>query len=197
MDGVSGPASKKRLAVLISGRGSNLQSIIDACETPDFPAEIAVVISNIPGAKGLERAERAGITALTVSHKDHANRENFEDALLKALEPYNVDLICLAGFMRLLTAHFLEQWQGKIINIHPSLLPAYKGVDTHERALAAGESEAGCTVHFVTEEMDSGKIILQKAVPILPGDTPKTLAERVLEQEHKAYPEAIRILFSA
>lgn len=186
--------AKKRLAVLISGRGSNLQSIIDACKAPDFPAEIAVVVSNIPDVFGLERARLAHIPALTLPHINYQDRTAFEDALLTALLPYQIDLICLAGFMRLLTPHFLQHWTGRIINIHPSLLPLHKGLDTHAKAIAAGNTEAGCTVHHVTAEMDSGDIILQRRVPIISGDTPDTLAARVLEQEHIAYPAAIRKL---
>jgi phosphoribosylglycinamide formyltransferase-1 len=186
--------AKKRLAVLISGRGSNLQSIIDACKAPDFPAEIAIVVSNIPDVFGLERARLAHIPALTLPHGNYPDRKTFEEALLAALLPYQIDLICLAGFMRLLTPHFLEHWAGCIINIHPSLLPLHKGLDTHAKAIAAGDTEAGCTVHHVTAEMDSGDIIVQRRVPIIPGDTEDTLAARVLEQEHIAYPAAIRKL---
>lgn len=154
-------AEKLKLAVLISGRGSNLQSLIDACAHPDFPARIAIVISNIPGVQGLERARRAGLPHLVVDHKLHADRASFETSLHAALQPYEPDLICLAGFMRILTPLFLDHWHGRIINIHPSLLPDYKGLDTHARALADGRAEAGCTVHHVTPEMDSGDIIVQ------------------------------------
>lgn len=185
---------KIQIAVLISGRGSNLQSLIDACSKPDFPAQIAVVISNRPDVFGLERAQKAGIPAVTIDHKDFSSRENFEDALHAALQKYPVDLICLAGFMRILTSSFIKKWEGRMINIHPSLLPKYKGLDTHTRALEAGDTQAGCSIHFVAEEVDGGEIIVQRAVPIFPDDTPETLAARVLEQEHIAYPEAVERL---
>ncbi|MCC7305500.1 MAG: phosphoribosylglycinamide formyltransferase [Alphaproteobacteria bacterium] len=183
---------KINLAVLISGRGSNLQALIDACESPSFPARISVVVSNIPDAYGLERARKAGIDTEIVPHKNKS-REEFEDALTAALNEHPVDLVCLAGFMRILTPHFITVWP-HIINIHPSLLPDYKGLDTHGRALKDGKTEAGCTVHHVIPEMDSGPVIVQKRVPILKDDTPETLAARVLEQEHIAYPEAVRIV---
>lgn len=185
---------KLALAVLISGRGSNLQSIIDACAAPDFPAQIDIVISNVPGAHGLKRAEDAGIPTMTINHKEYASRVAFDMALADVLDDYNPDLICLAGFMRILTPEFVGRFPHKIINIHPSLLPKYKGVDTHKRAIAAGDKEAGCSVHWVTEELDGGDVIIQKLVPILDGDCPQTLAARVLEQEHVAYPEAIRLV---
>jgi len=183
-----------RLAVLISGRGSNLQSIIDAAQEPDFPAEIAVVISNKSGALGLERAAEAGIKTHVVPHKDYETKEEFEQALLRTLAPYEVDLICLAGFMRILSPHFIAHWEERLINIHPSLLPDYKGLHTHERVIADKRDTSGCTVHYVVPEMDAGPIIVQKSVPVHADDTPDTLAERVLEQEHIAYPEAIRIV---
>lgn len=182
------------LAVLISGRGSNLQALIESCARADFPARIAVVISNRPGAAGLERAAKAGIPVETVDHKLFPGREAFEAALDAALRRYPVDLVCLAGFMRILTAGFVEKWPDRIINIHPSLLPDYKGLDTHARALADGCAQAGCTIHFVRPAMDDGPIILQKRVAILSGDTADSLAERVLEQEHLAYPEAVRLI---
>jgi phosphoribosylglycinamide formyltransferase-1 len=185
---------KINLAVLISGRGSNLQSLIDACARPDFPAQIAVVISNRPNVFGLQRAEKAGIPTVTIDHKDFVSREEFEAALDSALEDYPLDLVCLAGFMRILTGGFIRKWEGRMINIHPSLLPKYKGLDTHARALEAGDSEAGCSIHYVAEEVDGGEIIVQKSVPVLNGDTPETLAARVLEQEHIAYPEAVETL---
>ena len=189
-------AEKKKLAILISGRGSNMLSIMKACEDEDYPAQIAVVLSNRPDAKGLDSAENAGIPAICVNHKDYPDRESFERALITALAPYTVDLVILAGFMRVLTPVFIRHFEGKILNIHPSLLPDYKGLDTHARAIADGKKEAGCTVHYVVPELDSGPIIVQKRVPILAGDTPDTLAARVLEQEHAAYPEAIRIALS-
>lgn len=183
--------AKLRLAVLISGRGSNLQALIDACQNPAFPAEIAVVISNVPDAYGLQRAQKAGIATRIVNHQDFQGKAAFEAAILDTLAEFEIDLICLAGFMRIISADFIARWPDKIINIHPSLLPAYKGLNTHERAISDGAKQAGCTVHYVIPEMDSGPIILQKSVDILPGDTPETLAARVLEQEHQAYPEAI------
>lgn len=189
--GVAEQNKKLKLAVLISGRGSNLQAIIDACSVPNFPAQISAVISNVPGAYGLERAKTASIPTATINHKDYDSREAFEEAMSDTLEHYDPDLICLAGFMRVLTSQFVDRWPDKIINIHPSLLPKYKGVDTHKRAIEAGDEEAGCSVHWVTEELDSGSVILQKSVPIIAGDTEGTLAARVLEQEHVAYPEAI------
>lgn len=182
------------LAVLISGRGSNLQALIDACAQDDFPARIAVVVSNRPGVEGLERARRGGILTETLDHKAYASREAFEDALHERLGKYPVDLICLAGFMRILTAGFVEKWPDRIMNIHPSLLPDYKGLDTHARALADGRREAGCTVHLVRAAVDDGPILVQKRVPIHSSDTPESLAARVLEQEHIAYPQAIRLL---
>ena len=187
---------KKRinLAVFISGRGSNLQSIIQACAADDFPAQMAVVISNRPDALGLERAQRAGIATHLVDHQNFNSREEFEEALLATLAPYDIDLICLAGFMRILTPVFTSQWDGRFINIHPSLLPDYKGLNTHERVLKDGKSESGCTVHYVVPDLDSGPIILQKRVSVFVDDTPDTLAARILEQEHIAYPEAIKMV---
>lgn len=181
------------LAVLISGRGSNLQALIDACARDDFPARIAVVVSNRPGVAGLDRARRSGIPALTVDHKAYPTRETFEAALQETLDRYPVDLVCLAGFMRLLTPGFVARWENRMLNIHPSLLPDYKGLDTHARALADGRTQAGCTVHFVRPAMDDGPVVVQRRVPILPGDTPDSLAARVLEQEHEAYPQAVRL----
>ena len=185
---------KLNLAVFISGRGSNMQALIKACEDPEFPARINVVISNFPEAAGLEKAQSANIPTEVVNHKDFKTREYFEKALLGTLAKYEVDLICLAGFMRLLSPYFLHPWEERIINIHPSLLPDYKGTNTHERVLEDGKTESGCTVHHVIPEMDSGPVILQKRVPVLEGDTPETLAARVLEQEHIAYPEAVRLI---
>lgn len=185
---------KLTLAVLISGRGSNLQALIDAAAQADFPARIGVVVSNVPEVFGLERARKAAIPALTVNHKDFPTREAFEAALLEALRPYDADLICLAGFMRVLTPYFIDGSGVPMINIHPSLLPLYKGTDTHARALADGRNAAGCTVHYVAPDVDGGVIIAQKSVPILPGDDAQTLAARVLVQEHILYPQAIRTI---
>lgn len=187
-------AGKIDIAVLISGRGSNLQSLIDACASDDFPARISVVLSNKADAYGLVRAQTAGIPTHVISHKDFADRESFERAMLECLSAHPVDLICQAGFMRILTSTFISPWRGRLINIHPSLLPKFKGLHTHERAIEAGEAEAGCTIHFVNEGVDEGEIILQRSVPIMSGDTPDILAERVLEQEHIAYPEAVQKL---
>ncbi len=182
------------LAVFISGRGSNLQSILDACAADNFPAQVGVVISNRADAFGLERAKKAGIATHVVNHKDFDTRAAFEEELLRVLSAHDIDLICLAGFMRILTPVFTSQWDGRFINIHPSLLPDYKGLNTHARVLEDGRNESGCTVHYVVPELDSGPIILQKRVAVLDGDTPDTLAARVLEQEHIAYPEAIKIV---
>ncbi len=176
-----------KLAVFISGSGSNLQALIDACADENYPAEIAVVLSNKADAYGLERAKTAGISTEIISHKE----PEFEARIAEALIPYEADMICLAGFMRILSADFIKGWGKPMLNIHPSLLPKYKGLNTHQRALDAGDTEAGCTVHHVIPEMDSGEIIIQKRVPILPDDDASTLAARVLEQEHIAYPEAV------
>jgi phosphoribosylglycinamide formyltransferase-1 len=187
--------AKKRVAILISGRGSNMVALIEAAKDKDFPAEIALVVSNEPAAQGLERARAAGIATVVVDHRPHGkDRAAFERALQAAIEPHRIDLICLAGFMRLLTPWFINQWQGRLINIHPALLPAFKGLDTHARALAAGAKQHGATVHFVVPEMDSGPVILQEAVPVLPDDTEATLAARVLAAEHRIYPQALRLV---
>ena len=182
------------LAVIISGRGSNLQSIIDACQDENFPARIKLVISNEPGVYGIERAQEAGIRTEIVHHKLYPSRREFEEALSETLNKHTIDLICLAGFMRVLTPDFVSKWEGKMLNIHPSLLPAYPGLHTHERVLAAGEKESGCTVHFVTPGLDEGPTLIQKRVQVMGNDTPDSLAARILEQEHIAYPEAIRLI---
>jgi len=184
--------SKVRLGVLISGNGSNLQALIDACRMPDFPAEIVLVISNKADAYGLTRAKQAGIQALVVDHKAYASREAFDAALHEALVAQRVQLVCLAGFMRLLSPGFVEKWPRKMINIHPSLLPKFKGAHAIRDALAAGEEVTGCTVHYVTAEMDAGEIILQEQVAIHPGDTLDTLAERIHAAEHRIYVQALR-----
>lgn len=187
---------KKRTAVLISGRGSNMSALIAAAEAPDFPAEISLVISNRPDAGGLRAAEAAGIRTLVLNHREFADRIAFDASLDAHLRIESIDIICLAGFMRLLTPWLVERWRNRMINVHPSLLPAFPGLDTHGRALEAGVRFHGCTVHFVRAEMDSGPIILQAAVPVLPGDDPDGLAARVLRQEHAIYPAALRLLAS-
>jgi phosphoribosylglycinamide formyltransferase 1 len=185
--------AKKRVAILISGRGSNMASLIAAAKDSRYPAEIALVLSNRPDAPGLASAKSQGITTAVVDHTQYGkDREAFERALQDALVAHRIDLVCLAGFMRLLTPWFVGQWQGRMLNIHPALLPAFKGLHTHERALEAGVKTHGATVHFVSPEMDSGPIIVQAEVPVLPGDTPDTLAARVLEAEHRIYPQALR-----
>lgn len=187
--------ARKRVAILISGRGSNMVALIDAAKDPAYPAEIVAVISNDPAAQGLQRAASAGIATAVVDHKKYGkDRESFERALQTELEARHVELVCLAGFMRLLTPWFVRQWDGRMLNIHPALLPAFKGLDTHARAIAAGVREHGATVHFVVPEMDSGPIILQGAVPVEPGDTEAALAARVLAVEHRIYPEALRLV---
>lgn len=186
---------KIRLAVLISGRGSNMEALIKACADENFPAQIAVVVSNRPDAPGIKTAQAAGIDTEIVDHKLYQGRQAFEEVLQAAILKHDpIDIVCLAGFMRVLTPWFVGQWTDRMINIHPSLLPDYKGLDTYARAIADGKTEAGCTVHIVTPEMDDGPILVQKRVPILPGDTPETLAARILPEEHKAYPEAVRIV---
>ena len=184
---------KKRVAILISGRGSNMASLIASAKDDGYPAEIALVVSNRPDAPGLAHARTQGITIAVVDHAQYGkDREAFERALQDVLRAHRIDLVCLAGFMRLLTPWFVGQWQGRMLNIHPALLPAFKGLHTHERALEAGVKTHGATVHFVSSEMDSGPIIAQAEVPVLPGDTPDTLAARVLEAEHRIYPQALR-----
>jgi phosphoribosylglycinamide formyltransferase-1 len=190
------PEGDRRLkvAVLISGRGSNLQALLDACAKPDFPARIVLVISNIPGVFGLERAERAGVATQVIEHKGFASREAFDTALDAAIRASGAELVCLAGFMRLLTPGFVEAWPQRMINIHPSLLPVFKGLHTHQRALDAGVKLHGCSVHFVTPDLDDGPIIAQAAVPVLAGDDEDTLAGRVLEAEHRIYPLALKLI---
>ncbi len=183
-----------KTAILISGRGSNMQALIDAAKAPDYPASIECVISNVPDAPGLERARKAGIPALTVNRRDFKNREAFEQVLDAKLTDHKIELICLAGFMRILSPWFVNRWRDKLINIHPSRLPEFPGLDTHRRALEAGVKITGCTVHFVRAEMDRGPIIMQAEVPVLPGDTEDLLAARVLEAEHKIYPQSVRMI---
>lgn len=191
---MSKPSIRPRVAILISGRGSNMMSLIEAASRPGFPAEIALVLSNRPDAHGLARAQAAGIVTQALDHKAYADRAAFDAALDTLLIAEQIDLVCLAGFMRLLTAPFTESWAGRMINIHPALLPSFKGLHTHERALAEGVKIHGCTVHFVTPEMDVGPIVMQAAVPVLEGDTPDSLGRRVLEQEHVIYPAALRLV---
>jgi phosphoribosylglycinamide formyltransferase 1 len=186
--------AKLKVAVLISGRGSNLQALIAACAAPDFPAAIALVIANRADAAGLAHAAKAGIATAIIPHRDYRSREAFDAALTAALDGAAIELVCLAGFMRLLTPEFVTRWRDRLVNIHPSLLPAFPGLDTHARALAAGVRFSGCTVHFVRAEMDSGPIIVQAAVPVLAGDDAEQLAARVLAAEHRAYPLALRLI---
>lgn len=181
-----------RLAILISGRGSNMEALLRAAEDPAYPAEPVLVLSNRPDAKGLETATAAGIPARAIDHKRYGkDREAFERELDTALTDAGTEIIALAGFMRVLTPWFVSRWEGRMINIHPSLLPKYKGLDTHQRAIDAGDTEAGCTVHWVSAGVDEGAIIAQARVPILPGDTPETLAARILPEEHRLYPTAL------
>jgi len=182
------PASKKRLGILISGRGSNMQALIQASTDQQLNAEIGVVISNNPDAAGLELAQKAGITTQTIDHRLFASREDFDAALVESLQTHRVDLVILAGFMRILTPTFISPYAGRLLNIHPSLLPKYPGLNTHQRALDAGDSEAGVTVHFGTPELDGGPPILQARIPIGPGDTAEAIASRVISQEHQLYP---------
>lgn len=187
---------KVRTAILISGRGSNMQALVDAARADDYPAEIVLIASNRPDAPGLEWAAARGLATLAIDHKNYATREAFEEALQKALDAAQTELVALAGFMRLMTPSFVQRWQDRMINIHPSLLPSFKGLHTHERALAAGVKITGCTVHFVSAEMDEGPIIGQAAVPVLSGDDPVTLAARVLAAEHRLYPAALKLVAS-
>ncbi len=186
----------RTLGVLISGRGSNLQAIVDAIAAGTLDARVGVVISNRPEAGGLERARRAGIEALCLSHRDYASREEYDRALVAALRQRGVGLVCLAGFMRLLSPVFIEAFPNAILNIHPSLLPAFPGLEAQHQAWAHGVKLAGATVHLVNRDLDAGPIVLQRAVPVLDDDTPERLAERILEQEHRLYPEAIGLVLS-
>ena len=186
---------RKRVAILISGRGSNMSALIAAAKAVDYPAEISLVISNRPDAAGLAHAQAEGIPTAVVDHKNYGkDREAFERALQAVLETHRIDLVCLAGFMRLLSPWLVERWHDRMLNIHPALLPAFKGLDTHRRALATGVKLHGATVHLVVPDVDSGPIIVQEAVPVLAGDTVETLSARVLEVEHRIYPEALRVV---
>lgn len=184
---------KKRVGVLISGNGTNLQALIDAAKAPGYPAEIVLVISNMAEAYGLTRAKAANIPAIHINHKDYESREAFDRAMHAELQKAKVDILCLAGFMRLLSGWFVQQWQGRMLNIHPSLLPQFKGAHAVRDALAAGVKETGCTVHVVTEELDSGPIILQEKVPVLEGDTEESLHQRIHAAEHRAYPQSLEL----
>jgi phosphoribosylglycinamide formyltransferase 1 len=196
-DGMAEQAAvtKKRVAVLISGRGSNMTALIEAAKADDYPAAIVLVVSNQPDAAGLQRARAEGIVTAVVDHRPFGDdRGAFERALDAELHRHRIDLICLAGFMRLFTENFVERWSGRMLNIHPALLPQFKGLHTHRRALAAGVKEHGATVHFVVPEMDAGPIVAQQAVPVLAGDTEESLAARVLAAEHRLYPQALRLV---
>ena len=187
--------ARKRVAVLISGRGSNMVSLIEAAKAPDYPAEIALVVSNRPDAAGLELARKAGVSTLVVDHRPHGkDRAAFERVLQHALDEHRIELICLGGFMRLFTADFVLHWQGRMLNIHPSLLPSFPGLDPHGQALKAGVKLSGATVHFVIPETDAGPIIAQAAVPVREDDTVDTLAGRVLTVEHRLYPLALKLV---
>jgi phosphoribosylglycinamide formyltransferase-1 len=187
--------ARKRVAILISGRGSNMAALIEAARDERYPAQIALVVSNEPSAEGLARAKAAGIVTAVVDHRPFGkDRQAFDRAVHAKIAEHNIDIVCLAGFMRLLTPWFVQQWQGRLLNIHPALLPAFKGLHTHARALAAGVKQHGATVHLVVPEMDSGPIIAQAAVPVHDGDTEATLAARVLEVEHAIYPQALRLV---
>ncbi len=183
--------TRKRVGVLISGRGSNLQSLLDAAADPAYPAEIALVISNRPGAYGLERAKAAGVATAVIDHKTFPDRESFDAAVDAALRGAGCEIVCLAGFMRIFTPGFAEGWAGRMLNIHPSLLPSFIGLHVQRQAIEAGATIAGCTVHFVTPDLDAGPILAQAAVPVLADDTEDSLSARILEQEHRLYPAAL------
>jgi phosphoribosylglycinamide formyltransferase-1 len=189
-------STRRKVGILISGRGTNMQALIKAAENPAYPAEIAVVISNRPDAKGLEFAKARGIATEIIDHKAYASREAFDQALDAALKRHHVEIVACAGFMRITTAGFVDAWRDRMINIHPALLPAYKGLHTHERALADGATRHGCSVHLVRNDVDSGPIIAQARVPVLKSDTPDVLAQRVLDAEQKIYPRALALLAS-
>ncbi|MDH3240145.1 MAG: phosphoribosylglycinamide formyltransferase [Alphaproteobacteria bacterium] len=186
--------ARLKTGALISGSGTNLQALLDAAASPDYPAEITLVISNKADAPGLARAEKAGVATQVIDHRDYADRAAFDAALDSALKAAACEFVCLAGFMRLLTPAFAEAWRDRLINIHPALLPSFKGLDAQAQALAAGARISGCTVHFVRPEMDAGPIIVQGAVPVLEGDDEAALAARILEVEHRIYPLALRLI---
>ena len=181
-----------KIVVLISGGGTNLQAIIDACTDSNYPAEVVGVVSNKIDAYGLIRAQNADIATVALSHKEFASREDYDQALIKKIDVFDADLIVLAGFMRILTPSFVQHFQGKLLNIHPSLLPKYQGLNTHQRAIDAGDDVHGVSVHFVTEELDGGPVILQAKVPVFDGDSSDDLAARVHEQEHRIYPLVVK-----
>lgn len=188
---------RRRLAVLLSGRGSNFEAIAEAVESGAIPdAEIVAVLSDVPEAAGLERARRRGLPAFAVDRGKFGSRREYEAEILGILEEAKPDLICLAGYMRILSPDFVARYRGRILNIHPALLPKFRGLHAQRRALEAGETVSGCTVHFVDEGTDTGPVILQKTVPVLPGDTEENLSDRILVEEHKAYPEAITLVLS-
>ncbi|WP_293720500.1 phosphoribosylglycinamide formyltransferase [Stappia sp.] len=193
---MSSTPARRRTAILVSGRGSNMTALLDAASDPDYPAEIALVLSNRPGAPALDKAEAAGIATATIDHRGKGGRQAFEELLQGELEAHGIELVCLAGFMRLLTPWFVEQWTDRLINIHPALLPSFKGLDTHARALAEGCKIHGATVHFVRAEMDAGPIIAQGAVAVADDDTEASLAARVLAVEHEIYPRALALVAS-
>ena len=183
-----------RTSILISGRGSNMEALVNAASAKDFPADIVLVLSNRPDAQGLKFAKKAGIPTVIIDHTQFETRDEFEHEIDEKLNEAKTELVCLAGFMRVLNANFVNRWRDRILNIHPSLLPSFRGLHTHERVLEAGVKFTGCTVHFVRPEMDDGPIVIQAAVPVNPDDTEETLAERVLEFEHKIYPMALKLV---
>lgn len=189
-------SEKKRVAILISGRGSNMASLLDAATAPDYPASIALVLSNRPDAGGIVRAREAGVATAVIDHKEHPDREAFERAVDAVLVEAGIEIVCLAGFMRILTPWFVSRWVGRMINIHPSLLPLFRGTQTHRQALDAGVLVHGCTVHYVVPELDAGPIIAQACIPVIPGDDEGALASRVLVEEHRIYPEALSLVAS-
>ena len=185
---------KVPVAILISGRGSNMQALVEAATQPDYPANVVAIISNRPDAPGLTWAKEQGIPTACVDHKAFTSRADFDAELDKTITAFGARLVALAGFMRIMTAEFVDQWKGRMINIHPSILPLFQGLNTHQRAIDAGMTIAGCTVHYVTPDLDGGPIIAQAAVPVLPHDTADSLAGRILRTEHKLYPEALRLV---
>ena len=187
-------SGRTRTAVLISGRGSNLQALLDAAAREEYPAEIALVISNVPNAYGLVRASSRGVSTRTVPHGDYPTRDAFDAAIGEILHEFGIELVCLAGFMRILSDGFVRTWEGKLLNIHPSLLPAFKGANVHRRVLEAGVRISGCTVHYVLPELDSGPIIAQAAVPVLATDSEESLSARTLDAEHRLYPLALKLV---